>query len=82
MLEALACGAAVVTTEGTPMAELIGEAAVLVPAGEVDALGDGLRHAVEGRGPEPALGPRLAQLHSWETCADRHVEAYRLALER
>ncbi|MBW8827156.1 MAG: glycosyltransferase family 4 protein, partial [Acidobacteria bacterium] len=78
-LEAMACGAAVVTSSDTPMAELFGQAAILVPAGNDEALGAGLVTAVEGRGPDPSLGIAIANRHSWEACADRHVEAYRLA---
>jgi glycosyltransferase involved in cell wall biosynthesis len=81
-LEALACGAPVVTTSGTPMADMLGEAAVLVPPGDDAALGEGLLLAVEGRGPSPELGPRLAARHSWAACAEGHVAAYRLALAR
>ena len=33
-----------------------------------------------GGGPDPALGPAVAARHSWTASADRHVEAYRIAL--
>ena len=49
-LEALACGAPLVTTEGTAMAEMAGGAALLVPPGDVAALADALGTALE-RGP-------------------------------
>ena len=44
-LEALACGAPLVTTEGTAMAEMAGAAALLVPPGDVDALAEALGQA-------------------------------------
>ena len=52
-LEALACGAPLVTTEGTAMAEVAGGAALLVPPGDVGALAGALRAALdEGRATE------------------------------
>ena len=52
-LEALACGAPLVTTEGTAMAEVAGGAALLVPPGDVAALAGALRTALdEGRATE------------------------------
>src|SRR5207248_1364999 len=50
-LEALACGAPLVTTEGTAMAEVTGDAAVLIPPGDVDALGQALEALVTA-GPD------------------------------
>ena len=49
-LEALACGAPLVTTEGTAMAEMPGGAALLVPPGDVAALADALAEAPVDRG--------------------------------
>ncbi len=49
-LEALACGAPLVTTEGTAMAEMAGSAALLVPPGDVTALATALETALhDGR---------------------------------
>ena len=59
-LEALACGAPLVTTEGTAMAELAGGAALLVPPGSVGPLAEALAAALDA-GPETdrrALGLR------------------------
>ena len=57
-LEALACGAPLVTTEGTAMAEVAGGAALLVPPGDVGALAGALGTALDGRAGDraPALG--------------------------
>ena len=52
-LEALACGAPLVTTEGTAMAEMAGAAALLVPPGDVAALAAALGSGARG-------GPRHA----------------------
>jgi glycosyltransferase involved in cell wall biosynthesis len=85
-LEALACGARLVTTAGTAMEEVAGEAAVLVdpgdPAGLADAIG-----AVLARPPGTGTADRdrrrrgleVAARHTWASSAGLHVEAYRYA---
>ncbi len=80
-LEALACGAPVVTTQGTAMAEFAGGAALLVPPGDVDALADALRTALEdGRGAaRVARGLEVAAAHTWEASVARHLHAYDMA---
>ena len=81
-LEALACGAPLVTSAGTAMAEVAGDAALLVPPGDADALAGALGAALEG-GPDVAArrrrGLEVAAGYSWERCAEGHVEAYRWA---
>ena len=81
-LEALACGAPLVTTSDSVMADVVGHAALVVPAGDDDALVDALRTLVDG-GPEAArlraAGPPVAARYTWASSADRHLEAYRLA---
>jgi alpha-1,3-rhamnosyl/mannosyltransferase len=81
-LEALACGAPLVTTEGTAMAEMAQGAARLVPPGDVGALADALEAALqEGRRTErQALGLRVAGERTWAASVAQHVQAYHLAL--
>ncbi len=53
-LEALACGAPLITTEGTAMAEMAQDAACLVPPGDDAALADALGSALEqGKWADP-----------------------------
>ncbi len=80
-LEALACGAPVVTTQGTAMAEFAGKAARLVPPGDVVALADALEAALgEGRGSSRAArGIAIAGEHTWEASVTRHLHAYGVA---
>jgi glycosyltransferase involved in cell wall biosynthesis len=80
-LEALACGAPLVTTEGTAMAEVAGGAALLVPPGDVGALAGALRATLdEGRAPQrQALGIAVAAEHTWEASVAQHVRAYAVA---
>ncbi|MBV9410973.1 MAG: glycosyltransferase family 4 protein [Acidimicrobiia bacterium] len=79
-LEALACGAPLVTTKGTAMAEVTGDAALLVPPGDADALADALA-ALVGGGPDidrlRHRGPEVASTYTWERSAAAHAEVYR-----
>ena len=56
-LEAMSCGTAVVTSDGTSLREVVGDAAVLVDPLDVDSIADGIRRMVESG----ALRQRLAQ---------------------
>ncbi len=83
-LEALACGAPLVTTRGTAMAELAGEAATLVMPGDPEGLADALAQVLsDGDGPAAVrrreAGIARAALRTWEASAASHVEAYRIA---
>jgi glycosyltransferase involved in cell wall biosynthesis len=81
-LEALACGTPLVTTAGTAMAEVSGDAALLVSAGDVAGLAGALA-TQRGGGPEVderrLRGLDVARAYTWDVCADRHMEAYRWA---
>jgi glycosyltransferase involved in cell wall biosynthesis len=81
-LEALACGAPLVTTEGTAMAEMAGDAALLVPPGDVTGLADALATALqEGRATaRRVLGLAVAGERTWEASVALHRHAYALAL--
>jgi len=81
-LEALACGAPLVTTSGTAMEEVAGAAALLVPPGDPAALADVLDRVLAGGGADPErgrLGREIAARHTWAASAARHVDAYRAA---
>ena len=83
-LEALACGAPLVTTTGTPMAGLAGDAALLVAPGDVDALAGALDALLAG---DPLLAARREKGRArvtgltWEHSAKLHVAAYEMAVE-
>jgi glycosyltransferase involved in cell wall biosynthesis len=78
-LEALACGAPLVTTSGTVMAELAGSAALTVAPGSVDELAQALDSALKGEGTarRTELGLGVAARYSWEASADAHMSVYR-----
>ena len=81
-LEALACGAPLVTTQGTAMAEFAGDAALLVPPGDERSLADALATVLEG-GDVTArreLGLELAGRQTWAASVAAHRRAYAMAL--
>jgi glycosyltransferase involved in cell wall biosynthesis len=79
VLEALAVGAVVVTTAGSAMEEVAGDAAVLVPPGDERALAEALEAVLAG-GPDVdgrrRAGPVTAAPYTWEASAAGHVKAY------
>jgi glycosyltransferase involved in cell wall biosynthesis len=81
VLEAMACGAPVITTTGTPMSALAGQAAVLVGPGDVEGLAEALTEVVRGADPERRQrGLEVAAAYTWEASAEGHMAAYRAAL--
>jgi glycosyltransferase involved in cell wall biosynthesis len=83
--EALACGAPLVTTSGTPMADALGDAAVLVPPKAVEALADALAAELGGdpeRDRRRQAGLARVAGRTWEASAARHLDAYRIAASR
>jgi len=81
-LEALACGAALVTTTGSAMAEVVGDAAVLVPPADPAALAGALARVLDDPDLAARLrhaGPVQAAPYTWEASVERHLAAYRLA---
>ncbi len=85
VLEAMACGAHVVTTLDTVMAEVAGGAASLVPIGDAEALANGLLGAIRaGEAERASWSSRArsrAEQFTWDTCVDQHLVAYSLAME-
>jgi glycosyltransferase involved in cell wall biosynthesis len=77
-LEALACGAPLVTTRGTAMAEMAGRAALLVEPGSAGELAQALESALQdgGQSERRELGLRVASAHTWESSVAQHLRAY------
>jgi glycosyltransferase involved in cell wall biosynthesis len=79
VLEAMACGTPVVTSNCSSLPEVTGEAAILVDPMDVNALAAAMRQVLE----EPDLSLSLrqkgitrAQQFSWEQTARRTTEVY------
>jgi glycosyltransferase involved in cell wall biosynthesis len=84
-LEAMACGAPVVTSSGSAMEEVAGDAAIMVPPGDTVALSGALESVLAGSDPDPdrkRRGLDIAARHTWAASADRHLEAYHRAAGR
>ena len=83
VLEAMACGAPVVTSGTTSLPELAGDAALLVDPADEDALAEALRRVLSDRELAERLRERgLARsaAFTWDACAERTVAAYREAI--
>ena len=77
VLEALACGAPVVTSAGSAMAEIADGAAVLVDPRDGDAIAEGIREAIRRREELAVLGPKRARAFSWQASAEATAAVYR-----
>jgi glycosyltransferase involved in cell wall biosynthesis len=85
-LEALACGAPLVTTSGTVMAEVAGGAAWTVTAGDPEGLAAAIEDILAAGDTElsrrRAEGIERAAVFTWERTAASHVVAYRAVAAR
>jgi len=82
-LEALASGAPLVTTSGSSLEEVVGDAALLVPPGDVDALAGALGRLLDDDTLSARLraaGPARAAAFTWERAVEAHVDVYRRAV--
>jgi glycosyltransferase involved in cell wall biosynthesis len=83
VLEAMACGAPVVTSDRSSLPEVAGDAAVLVDPHDPDAIAEGIA-AVLGDADRAAelrrRGRERARALSWESTAEGTVRVYREAL--
>jgi glycosyltransferase involved in cell wall biosynthesis len=80
VLEALACGKPVVTTNVSSLPEAGGEAALRVPPGDVPALTSALARALTLDPEALARGPLHASRFTWANTAAQTVASYRKAL--
>jgi glycosyltransferase involved in cell wall biosynthesis len=82
-LEAMACGAPLVTTTGSAMEEVVGEGALLVPPSSPDRLAEALSSILEDTAATSARrdrGLEVASHYTWSASAAAHVEVYREAV--
>lgn len=83
VLEAMASGLPVLASDLPAVREVAGEAAILVPPGDVEALAEAVGRLMRDeqlRNRLSALGPKRAASFSWEAAAQATVSAYRAAL--
>jgi glycosyltransferase involved in cell wall biosynthesis len=79
VLEAMRCGAPVVTSAGSAMEEVAGTAAELVDPLDPEAIADGISRAIERRAELRAAGLARARLFSWDAAARATADVYREA---
>jgi glycosyltransferase involved in cell wall biosynthesis len=83
VLEAMACGTAVVCSSSTSLSEVAGEAAIYVEPTDVDSLAAGIQEILadsDRRATLRALGLERSKQFSWDTAAQRTLETLKQAL--
>ena len=85
VLEALACGCPVVTSNRASLPEVVGDAARVCDPLDVSALADAVASLLTDAGEAAALrraGPARAATFTWTRCAARHRDLYLELLRR
>ena len=84
-VEAMACGVALLVSDGGSLPEVVGEAGIVVPAGDAEALAKQLLRLLKDaklRKKLAAAGLERAQKrYSWQRTAERTVDLYRRAIQ-
>jgi len=78
--EAMACGVPVVSTTGGALPEVVGNAGILVPPGDDQALAAAIRDLLGDRSKANALGQkgyrRIQEHFTWKRAAQKTLDAY------
>jgi glycosyltransferase involved in cell wall biosynthesis len=83
VLEAMACGTPVVTTTGSAPEEVVGQAGLLVPAQDADALADSIARVFDDSELASDLkrkGPQRAASFTWTKAAEQTVAVWQRAI--
>ncbi|HET6794789.1 MAG TPA: glycosyltransferase, partial [Acidimicrobiales bacterium] len=81
-LEAMACATAVVASDGEGVTDTVGDAALVVPAGDEEAWADALARVVGDEGLRTRLGAcgrERALARTWPDAARAYIELFRAA---
>ncbi len=84
VLEAMACGTPVIASDIPPVREVAGDAALLVPVGDVGAWANAVQQVLRDavlRERMTSVGAERAACFNWHNCAASIVEAYGRALD-
>ncbi|MFH1244045.1 MAG: glycosyltransferase family 1 protein [bacterium] len=76
VIEAMACGAPVVTSNVSSLPEIAGDAAVLVDPEDISSIRAGIEEAISTRSKLIGLGLIQAQKFTWKHCAQQVLEVY------
>ncbi|MCJ7617944.1 MAG: glycosyltransferase family 4 protein [Desulfobacterales bacterium] len=82
ILEAMACGTPVITSNISSMPEVAGGAAILVDPYDVDALAEAMHGVLTDKGLRESLvkkGLERVKQFSWEKCAEETIKVYESA---
>ncbi|CAK0769444.1 alpha-1, 2-mannosyltransferase/rhamnosyltransferase [Gammaproteobacteria bacterium] len=82
-LEAMQCGTPVITSDNSSLPEVVGDAGILLPAQDEDALVDAIRSLYRNdqlRRDLSRRGIARAAGFTWERCVEQTVATYRMAL--
>ena len=83
-VEAMACGIPLVVSDGGALPEVVGDAALVVPAGDAPALANAIGALLDDPEACAVLGEqardRCVSEFSWDVCAARLVDHYRDAI--
>ncbi len=80
VLEAMACGAAVITSDRGALPEVVGEDGLVVPPGDTEALAHAMERLLDDqqyRDDLAARGRERAEQFTWERAALDHIKLYR-----
>jgi len=79
--EAMACGVPVVSSDGGALPEVVGDAGVIVPARNVEALAEAIENLLRDPQRRAELGARgrqrILEQFCWDVCAGQMVDYYR-----
>ncbi len=85
VLEAMACGTPVVTSNSSSLPEIVGEAGLMIDPRDTQALAEGILLLLQNRSEAERLsnlGIDRARRFTWRRCAEEHLTIYREALKR
>jgi glycosyltransferase involved in cell wall biosynthesis len=85
VLEAMACGTPVITSNTTSLPEVVGDAAILVNPYAFEEIGESLDRLLSNQGLRRELsekGLQRAKLFSWEKTAEETIEVYRKTMQK
>jgi glycosyltransferase involved in cell wall biosynthesis len=76
----MACGVPVISTSGGALPEVIGDAGILVPPGDANALATAIKQLLNNKRLQLQLGEagrrRVESEFSWEQAAKKTLEVY------
>jgi len=84
-LEAMACGVPVITTRVASLPEIVGDAGLLIPVNDTDALYEAMSQVLEDTALREKLihdGLARSKLFSWERTAQLTQQVYKKVLEK